>query len=100
MPLCPPLGTPVARPEVDAAVEGSRVPCGEAMEQKGQRSTAFRRTERTGDGEVKQTVRVSQAGTEGFQVSDSGLNLERLLNKLGDDWLKESGVVQIENCKK
>lgn len=32
--LCPSLGTPVARAEVDTAVTGSLVPCVEAMEQK------------------------------------------------------------------
>lgn len=55
MPLCPSLGTPVARAEVDTAVAGSLVPCGEAMEQEGQKSPAFRLKERTGDGEVKAT---------------------------------------------
>lgn len=49
MPLCPSLGTPVARAEVDTAVAWSLVPCGEAMEQKGQRSPAFRLKERTGE---------------------------------------------------
>lgn len=52
MPLCPSLGTPVARAEVDTAVARSLVPCGEATEQKGQRPTAFKLKERTGDGEV------------------------------------------------
>lgn len=59
MPPRLPLGTPVAWPEVVTAVEGSMVPCGEAMEWKGQRSAAFRRTERTGDGEVKWTLKDS-----------------------------------------
>lgn len=33
--------------------QGERVPCGRAMEQKGQRSAAFRLKEGTGEGEVK-----------------------------------------------
>lgn len=65
--LCPSLGTPVARAEVDTAVAGSLVPCGEAMERKGQRSAAFRLKERTGDGEVKAThSRDSRRGPEGL----------------------------------
>jgi len=68
MPLYPSPGTPVARTEVDTAVEGSTVSCGEAMEQKGLRSAAFRRTERTGDGEVKGTHSLdSQRGTKRFR---------------------------------
>lgn len=53
--LCPSLGTPVARAEVDTAVAGSLVPCGAAKEHKGQRSPAFKLKERTGDGEVTAT---------------------------------------------